>query len=273
LQLPGEDTGQIVPTSMNMFYGGGGPFGLNALVRAEADDRFHEPASLMLDSIYRSMHNPNQAGVVPVSISPVQARSSLVFDWAGIHYVYQPYVGTVGQPIPTNPVTGLPYLCVKDTGLLESVYFSATYLQAHPTEKAVIVASDSPAAAFTANGHVAIFSPSLNHFAVTRDNDAAINDPAELQSSVAKVKATLASLPIPAATAGHPRLQHVPESLLGDTADSQMRRVYLAFLDAGIPVYLKTGDAPSLTFTWQGVNYFYGPDQQVRLASNMASNG
>ena len=108
-------------------------------------------------------------------------------------------------------------------------------------------------AAYTAKGKLVIFSPSLNHFAlIGGETSSAINDPEALKSSIAHVKATLASLPVPAATNGRPHAPHVPESLLGDNADSQMRRIYLAFQQAGIPVYLKSGDTPTLTFSWQG---------------------
>jgi hypothetical protein len=268
------DTGQIVPTTSNIFYGGGNPFALNRLAREEAEYApYHEPPSIMLDAIYRALRDPERAGLVPVALSPVDHRAAIVFDWEGIHYAYWPYLGTVGQPIPSNPVTGLPYLCVKDNGLIESVYFSATYLKLHPDEKAVVVASDDPSAAYTAKGKLVIFSPSLNHFAlIGSENSSAINDPQALKSSIAHVKATLASLPVPAATNGRPHAPHVPESLLGDNADSQMRRIYLAFQQAGIPVYLKSGDTPTLTFSWQGVNYIYGPDQQIRTTSNLAAN-
>jgi hypothetical protein len=267
-RIPGyPNTGQIVPSNANMFYGAGSPFGLNALVRAEQDDRFHEPESLMLDSIYRTLHDPAESGLVPVALNP--GGSALVFDWEGMHYVYRPYAGTVGYPIPSNPVTGLPYLCVKDSGLLESIYFSATYLKRHPGERAVLVPSENPSAAYTANGRLVLFSPSLNHFALLEKEHASeIGDPQALVSSVAKVKATLASLPATPARPAHPALGHVPEALPGDTADSQMRRIYLAFQAAGIPVYLKSGDAPSLTFTWQGVSYLYGPDQQLRTVAS-----
>ena len=267
------NTGQIVPSNANMFYGGGSPFGLNALVRAEADDRFHEPASIMLDSIYRALRNPNQAGLVPVALSPVNAQPAIVFDWAGVHYAYWPYVGTIGQPIPRNPVTGLPYLCVKDSGTLESIYFSAAYLKTHPAENAVVVASDDPFAAYTVNGKLALFSPSLNHFAlISTENSSAIDDPGVLSSSIARVKAAVDSLPIPAAN-GRPEPRHVPETLLGDTPDSQMRRIFLAFQDVGIPdVHLKSGGDPSLTFSWRGVSYLYGADQHLQVVSKVAVN-
>ena len=142
----------------------GGVAAGRAASEAYTRDRYHQPAPEMLDTVYRALHDPERAGLIPVAVSPVNSQvrtrrgpglrsmTALVFDWDGVHYVYRPYHGTVGHPIPLNPVTGLPYLCVKDGGLIESIYFSATYLKSHPAEKAVVVTSDDPAAAYTVNG-------------------------------------------------------------------------------------------------------------------------
>jgi hypothetical protein len=270
------DTGQIVPSGLNPFYAGfmdpsGG-----------TGDRYQEPPAAMLDSVFRALHDPSRAGLVPVALSPVSYQvqskrgarnrviSALVFDWEGIHYVYRPYSGTIGHAIPRNPVTGLPFLCVKDGGLIESIYFSATYLKTHPQEKAVPVASDSPFAAYTVNGRLCLFSPALNHFAELKAVDVgAISHPDALASSLARMRAQLASQPAPAARAGLTHPARLPERLTGDTADSQMRRIFVAFQDAGIPnVHLSSGETSSLTFSWQGVNYVYGSDQRLRQVPN-----
>jgi hypothetical protein len=278
-----QDTGQVAPTGTNLFYAEG-------LVRtggalwtysfdAGSEIRFHEPASERLDAVYRALHNPNQAGLVPVALSPMNASVqtaqgtvsrpdlALVFDWDGIHYVYRRNGGTTGHPIPSNPVTGLPYLCVRDSGLIESIYFTATYLKDHPGEKAVVVSSDAPGAAFTANGKLCLFSPSLNNFALLAKTDAhAIEDPTALRSSLARVRVALATISPSSAGKGHP--SHILEELPGDTPDLQMRRIFVAFQAAGIPARLQSGETSSLHFTWQGLNYVYGPDQRLRLASN-----
>jgi hypothetical protein len=278
-----EDTGQIVPGIANFAYGAGGMSPLAVWTYsfdAELDSRFHKPPSERLDIIYRALHNPNQAGLVPVALSPINASIqtakgtlskpdlAIVFDWDGVHYIYRPHGGTMGHPIPSNPVTGLPYLCVKDSGLIESIYFTATYLKSHPGEKAVVVANDEPAAAFTVNGKLYLFSPSLNHFALlAKGNPSSIDDQNALKTSLATVKTVLATLSIPATANGRSHPKHVPEELPGDTADSQMRRIFVAFQYAGIPVHLKSGDTSSLDFTWRGVKYVYGSDQKLRLAS------
>jgi hypothetical protein len=282
-----DDTGQIVPSNANIFYGGGGIRSSSGspaqsyYYYASLGDHFHESPSEMLDTVYRALSNPNQAGMVPVAIgsvasriptaggSKIEPRPAIVFDWDGVHYVYRPYVGTLGHPIQKNPVTGLPYLCVRDGSLIESVYFAATYLKSHPGEKAVVVAGGETSAAYTAKGKLCLFIPSLNHFALVGGaNPAAIDDPKALDSSIARVKANLAALLVPATTNGRPRARHLPTGLAGDTADLQMRRIYVAFQSAGIPVYLKSGESSSLNFTWQGINYHYGPDQHVQLATD-----
>jgi hypothetical protein len=267
------NTGQVVPYGLNPFYPG--------FMDAGWSDRYHEPPAEMLDTVSRAMHDPDRAGLIPVAVSPVnfQMRSrrgpvlrstpALVFDWDGVHYVYRPYRGTIGHPIPLNPVTGLPYLCVKDGGLIESIYFSATYLKGHPAEKAVVVPSDTPAAAYTVNGKLCLFSPSLNEFVLLKaSGPEAIGDQTVLHSSIARAKAVLAARPAPAATTRPARPGRLPDRLLGDTADSQMRRIFVAFQQAGIPVHLNSGDISSLTFSWQGVNYVYGADQQLRQNSS-----
>lgn len=265
------DTGQVVPYGLNPFYPG--------FMDAGWSDRYHEPAAEMLDTVYRALHDPDRAGLVPVAVSPVNSQvrtrrgpglrsaPALVFDWDGVHYVYRPYHGTIGHPIPLNPVTGLPYLCVKDGGLIESIYFSATYLKSHPAEKSVVVASDNPSAAYTVNGKLCLFSPSLNQFVLVKSSGPeAIGDQTLLNSSIARAKAILAARPAPAP--GPARSHRLPDQLLGDTPDSQMRRIFVAFQQAGIPVHLSSGDTSSLTFTWQGVSYTYGSDQQLRQNPN-----
>ncbi len=270
------NTGQVVPTGLNPFYQGfldpsGG-----------TGDRYVAPPAAMLDNVYRALRDPSRAGLVPVALSPVsyQVQSkrgirqktipALVFDWEGVHYVYRPYSGTIGHAIPRNPVTGLPYLCVKDDGLIESIYFSATYLKTHPQEKAVPVASDSPFAAYTVNGRLCLFSPALNRFVELKTVDAgAIANPSSLAPSVARARALLAAQPGPVASARVRHSAHVPNRLTGDTPDSQMRRIFVAFQDAGIPnLHLSSGESSTLSFSWQGVHYVYGSDQQLRQVPN-----
>ncbi len=270
------DTGQIVPTGLNPFYPGfADPSG-------GTSDRYHEPPAAMLDNVYRALHDPSRAGLVPVALSPVSYQvqskrgtreksiAALVFDWEGVHYVYRPYSGTIGHAIPRNPVTGLPYLCVKDDGLIESIYFSATYLKTHPQEKAVPVASDSPFTAYTVNGKLCLFSPSLNRFIELKAVDAgAIANPSSLEPSVTRARALLAAQPAPAASTQVRHSARLPERLTGDTPDSQMRRIFVAFQDAGIPnLHLTSGETSTLSFSWQGVHYVYGSDQQLRQVPN-----
>ncbi len=164
----------------------------------------------------------------------------------------------------------MPYLCVRDRGLIESIYFAATYRQDHPDEQAVVVDSDEPSVAYTAKGHLCLFCPSLNHFALlTKVGASAIEEPGTLKSSITRVKAAVAATPLPAAANGQVHSRHVPEKLAGDTPDLQMRRIFVAFQAAGIPDPSgPAGRSSSLQFSWNGTSYFYGPDQQLRPASS-----
>ena len=59
----------------------------------------------------------------------------------------------------------------------------------------------------------------------------------------------------------------IPEGMTGDDGDMQMRRAFLAFKAAGIRCALDESEQPTFTFTWDHVDYVYGPDQQVRAVT------
>jgi len=236
-------------------------------------DDFHESGDQMIDTVYRALSDPAQAGQIPVgrgyipvhpprgdgSIGLTQMVPVVTFDWEGSHYVFRPDHGTVGYPIQRNAVTGQSFLHVKDNGLMESIYFCATYLQAHPGERAVLIPGATPAAAYTIKGRLGIYCPSLDQFAAPKKlSAAAIAQPEQLAGLVAKMKDYLDAHP---AKAGSRR---PTDGLDGDTPDSQMRRAFLAFYDAGLAPHLKSvPNDSSLSFTWQGVNYVYGQDQRL----------
>ena len=235
-------------------------------------DAFHEAPGEMLDTIYRKLSDPAEAGQVPVGlgfipINPPRGDGSpgrtqmvpvVTFDWEGVHYIYRPYHGTVASDIERNPVTNLPYLYVKDNGLMESIYFCATYPKTHPGEQAVLVPGVVPAAAFTAKGRVALFCPSLNYFGAPKNLPAeAIGQPERLSAAVGEMQAAAAKQP------GRHRSRLVT-GLRGDTPDAQMRRAFEAFDAAGLSPRLRSAPKnSSLTFTWQGVTYVYGEDQRL----------
>ncbi|HVW20527.1 MAG TPA: hypothetical protein VHC86_04880 [Opitutaceae bacterium] len=234
-------------------------------------DAFHEAPGQILDTVYRALSNPRTAGRVPVGLGyvpvnaplgdgtpgPTKMVPVLTFDWEGVHYLYRPEHGTAAYPIARNPVTDLPYLFVRDSGLMESIYFCATYGRSHPGERAVVIPGDTPAAAYTIRGRLGFFCPALNAFAASkRLAPAAIDQPKQLGAAVAEMTAAVAARPA--------KRGALTEGLVGDTPDAQMRRAFLAFDAAGLSPRLRSSpESSSLTFTWQGASYVYGQDQRV----------
>ena len=82
----------------------------------------------------------------------------------GIQCYYQPDIGTWAQPLPTNSLTGQPFLCLTHGALMECAYFCATYHQQHPDWKAQVVPGEPVLAAFQKDDKLGIFIPSLGVF-------------------------------------------------------------------------------------------------------------
>jgi hypothetical protein len=184
--------------------------------------------------------------------------TAIVFDWEGVQYLYNPDVGTQAKPLPLNPVTGLPYLCVKGGALMECAFFCATYAKQHPEEKAVLLTGDPVLAAYQSDGKLKLFIPSLGRFTLPPDFAEAIDDAA----SLGRVRDQLAALE----RQNGARPDAIPDQVPGDDAGLQRRRAFLALQAAGLPCQINEQAEPSLTFTLNGVAYVYGPDQQVRAA-------
>lgn len=226
---------------------------------------FAQPSSEVLSWTYRVLHDPARAGLVPVALSDVDVQEdsgktvtiqALAFDWDGTQYIYEPDRGTQGLPIPRNPVTGLPYLCVRNGGLMECAYFCSTYLRAHPGEKVMLLPGEPTAVAFTEKGSIGIFGLALGPF-VTKPIPPGV---------MAQVLAHPASLVGMRDKLARGVRQKIPEKMLGDNTDMQMRRAFLALQEAGIPAHLRSGLNPYLRFTWVGADFVYGEDQTIRQA-------
>ena len=251
---------------------------------------FGEPAGEILSWTYQALHSPERAGIVPVAISWVDVQGStmtvspfqdfpdaqgnlapldipsskktplyhleaIVFDWEGVQYLYNPDVGTHAKPLPLNPLTGLPYLCVKNGGLLECAYFCATYAQSHPGAKTALLSDDPVMAAYPAGEKLGLFIPSFGRFTLPKDYLDALDD----LTSLAQLRDQL--LAMQKAQKAVPDL--IPDGMPGDDRDLQARRAFLAFQAAGVPSQLHEEHGASMDFTWNGVAYTYGPDQQV----------
>jgi hypothetical protein len=233
-------------------------------------DAFSEPAPEVLSWTYQALHSPERAGVVPVTLTllsgkfprtnprgaaPIENPQVLIFDWEGVHYFYHPDIGTWSRPLPPNPLTGLPYLCVKNGGLLECAYFCATYTRIHPGTKTALLPDDPVMAAYPSGEKLGLFIPSFGRFTLSKDYLDALDDPA----SLAQLRDQLIAMQKDQKVA--PNV--LPEGMPGDDRDLQVRRAFLAFQAAGVPCQLHEDHGASLDFTWNGVAYTYGPDPAV----------
>jgi hypothetical protein len=236
-------------------------------------DPFNEKPEEVLDWCYHALHDPSRAGLIPVALSSIaivtpdgkpESVKGLVFDWDGVHYFYHPDLGTYAKSLPPNPETGLTYLCVKNGAWLENIYFCAAYLQKHPGEKAVSIPGEPLSTAYTAQGRLYLFTFPFGKFTLppkfgpeATSNTALLAKLRDLL--VSQITAQRSAVPI----SSRPNL--ISDHMPGDDVDMQLRRVFLDFQAAGIPVHLNFGASASVEFTWQGVDYKYGSDQQVLI--------
>ena len=185
-------------------------------------------------------------------------QDSVVFDWDGVHYLYNDTDGMLGMPLPKNPVTGTPYLVLQQGDLFESIYFVVTFSRAHPQESAAIIpALDglNAAAAFTQKGTLWLMSPFLGRFAV----------PARFHlgdtEALAKLHAVLVARELkklPPGSTVRPGTGLL-ETMPGDGPAEQVRRAYLAFQAVGVPVkFAQTPESPAgFAIDFKGVPYTY----------------
>jgi hypothetical protein len=243
----------------------------NRAMRDELTKPFVAEASdEVLGWTYQALHDPNRAGIVPVALAPLKGRfpimntdpvryvddpQVLVFDWEGVQYCYEPDVGTWVQPLPRDPVTGLPYLCIKNGALLEGVYFCASYGKQHPGQTAVLVPGDPAAAAYAADEKLNLFLPTVGRFGLAKQYIEALANVAYLT----EIRDKLVSIQKQRGTAP----SALPQEMVGDDGDMQMRRAFIAFQAMGVPCRLEEEGPPAFQFTWDGVAYLYSSDQLV----------
>jgi hypothetical protein len=233
----------------------------------------------MLTSAYHWLNDVNKVGLIPVALgkvtmdlthlpdsfdrgNKVTTQDAVVFDWDGVHYMYNDQYGTLGMPIPKNPITGTPYLVIKNGDLLESLYFVATYSKENPDEKAALVPpvdGAHAAAVFTKAGRVWIMSPFLGRFELPpRYRIENIDGIATLH----KVLVARELKNLPPGTPSRPGTG-LPQAMPGDSSSEQVRRAYLAFAELGIPGRFLVNEKkiPGLQVSYQGSDYsYFAPD-------------
>jgi hypothetical protein len=248
-------------------YSGISMFGGQPVYRGSADD--------MLVSAFYWLNETDKVGLIPVARSKVNVfvsntlpqggtrvetvvEDGVVFDWDGVHYLYNDQGGTVGIPIPRNPVTGAPYLVLRNGDLLEALYFLASYAKQHPAESEALIhpANGAPAAVFTRSGRLWMMSPFLGRFVmlpmrfkIGQTGALEIVHRALIQREMKRLPAGTSSRPV----AG------LPQALPGDSWNEQVRRAYLAFKELGVPVKFVENmrRVPGLQVNYRGTEYSY----------------
>ena len=254
---------------------------------------FNGSAQEVLLRTYEALHDPEQAGFIPVAQATLEVPDNrgrqgrtvpwdvVVFDWEGRHYIYHPDSGTYAQTIPVNPLTGQPYLCIPHGDLLESIVFCAVYPKAHPGERAVLLAPPGGpyAAAFTKGAELHLFSPYLGRTLIPPRLKLRLDDvPGLVRLHALLVERERRRL---AATKVAVNPNSVPASLAGDNADMQMRRAFLGLWSAGIvPRLVPRADAAGhpllpvrqmLTCQWEGATYAYAFDGPLSTTITVGS--
>jgi hypothetical protein len=248
---------------------------MNREYRDAFTQAFFEPSPEVLSWTYAALRDPGQAGVVPVSMARVNfgetsghtvVAQALIFDWDGHHYVYEPDLGTFVGDFPPDPVTGRPYLCLQGGDMAECVYFCATYLRAHPAEKAIILPGQPTAVAFTVGDRVELFGLALAPFPLPKAfGPASLADSAPLAKLRDRLEAEIARRLSDPTAKTVPTV--IPAGQVGDDGDMQVRRAYVALQEAGVPSTLAEDAGPRLTFTWNNMSYVFGPGPEVQPAA------
>ncbi len=270
--------GMVPPTQASLLAAAEESGDYSRLVTPFGDPLYPGSPKDMLTSAYYWLNDTAKVGLIPVSLGPVTVdlshlagrvgvdgrdatHNAVVFDWDGVHYLYSDAYGTLGLPLPRDPVTGLPYLVMRHGDLLECLYFVATYSRQHPGEPAALVPpldGVHAAAVFARNGKLWMLSPFLGRFALpARFRMGQIAVLARLHQAL--VARELRRLP--------PGISHrpatgLPEAMPGDSATEQVRRAYLAFRALGLPVtFLADADGnPGLEVGYGGTQYrYYAP--------------
>jgi len=155
----------------------------------------------------------------------------LVLDWNQRHYLWNPATGVMEVPVPVDPLTHTPYLCVQQPELPGSVLFAAEYARLNPGERAEVLIDPrmlaQPRTWFARGAVVAAY---------TAEGRVWLHTGAESLPLPGAVPADFADLPrlTAAALARYHRFlgergsraAPVPAGLAGDTDELQLRRAH-----------------------------------------------
>jgi hypothetical protein len=194
---------------------------------AESDDTQLAKAALAVSFF------PSALSEVRLARAGSAGRSTrvLVLDWDQRHYLWNPAAGVIEVPVPVDPLTRTPYLCVPQPELPGSILFAAEYGRLHPNERAQVLldprmtshplswfARGAAVAAYTDGGRVGLHTGSEN---------------IPLPEATPADFAHLGILTAKAFACYHRFLEErggragaVPDGLIGDTSDLQLRRAH-----------------------------------------------
>jgi len=253
--------------------------------------RFDEPlyrgsSDDMLVSAFYWLNSMDKVGLVPVARSKIDMdishvrpdnrvrvqsgkQDAVVFDLDGVHYLYNDQFGTLGMPLPKNPITGAPYLVLQNGDLFESLYFTAVYAKQHPDQMAALIpAMDGihAAAAFGRGGKLWVMSPFLGRFTPPpRYRIDQVTSLAQLHETL--VERELKKLP--PGTRTRP-VTGLPQAMPGDSTIEQVRRAYLSFKELGLPVKFVQNDKkePGLQVDFRGATYSYFASGPIEVSGS-----
>jgi hypothetical protein len=259
---------------------------------------------------YAALDDPAVMGPFPVAIAKLPSGISgpegtapsknadwLIFDWNGGHYRYRPEAGVIRQPVPIDPLTRRPYLCVALGDLVESIIFCAEYRRTHPEEKAILLfvphhanrgenTGGTAAAAFTKKGSLYFHSVFFGDIALSENGRVFtpqdLADPLRLHRAYESylwsrfVSACRAKdLAVPDRWTIHRGGRefaellgtHAPQELAGDNPELQIRRAFQRAQALGLssevgsqaPPEAPATPEPCLVLCWNVSEYVYAP--------------
>jgi hypothetical protein len=269
-------------------------------------------AAAQIQQAYAALHDSDVMGNFPVAVSRLASRVAgadgttlpasvpwLIFDWNGGHYGYHPAVGVIRQPVPTDPLTGRPFLCVALGDLVESIIFCAEYRKAHPGERAVLLfvphqadhgenTGGTAAAAFTRNGSLYFHSVFFGDIPLAENGRAFtppdLADPPRLYRAYASYLWSRFAAACQAKHQGVPDRRTIhrggreiaeilgtsqPRELAGDTPELQVRRAFARAQALGLASEVGTEPRPEeprardvcLVLCWNVSEYIYVPSR------------
>lgn len=205
-----------------------------------------------------------------------QTRRLLSLYWCGRQILWSPGLGALAVPLPRDPSTGSPRLCLAYPELPESLRFAAEYPRAHPEERAALVINPEvlahPGGVARAGVAVAAYSRRGEVLLHTvwgeiplpgaRPEDLARPDfaPGAFRAYTRRLR-TLRPGESPA----------VPTRLVGDTPELQIRRAVFQ-LQTTEAREVPTRGQPRLILEWRSLQYGYEDNPRARGAAYLGWN-